>query len=223
MESTTFSSVQPGNSSASSSCNRSGYKPVRGDAADDRRDRAAAQRRLHATATAAHVVARKRLGQCHIGAGVEAGQQFAALILQIALHRVAPARPRVLVALGIVGEPGVQFDLAPIRQMREASRDLHAEVRRTAGAVVVTVAPVRVGLDRRDLRALGADLIGGGACPDRQHQRRTHRVGMADDPLQRPGAAHRAADHRGDLRDAQRGERGNVGLDLVTHGYQGKP
>ena len=102
--------------------------------------------------------------------------------------------------------------------MREASGDLHAEIRRATGAVVVTVAPVRVGLDGRDLCALGADLIGGGAGPDRQNQRRTHRVGVADDPLQRPRATHRAADHRGDLADTQRGERGNVGLDLVAHG-----
>ncbi len=150
-------------------------QPVRRDAADHHGDGAAAQRRLHAAAAAAHVMAGKRFGQRHICACIEARQQFAALMLQIALHRVAAAGRRVLVALGIVGEPVVQFDLAPIRQMREAPRDLHADVRRTTGAVVVTVAPVGVGLDRRDLRALGADLIGGGACPDRQHQRRTHR------------------------------------------------
>ena len=47
-------------------------------------------------------------------------------------------------------------------------------------------------------------------------------VGMADDPLQRSCAAHRAADHRGDLGDAQRRERRDVGLDLVTHGHQRK-
>ena len=144
-------------------------------------------------------------------------------MLQVALHRVAPTVRRILVALGLVGEPGVQFDLAAVGQVREAARDLHADVRRTTGAVVVAALPVRVGLDRRDLGALGADLVGGGARPDRQHQRRTHRVGVADDPLQRPRAAHRAADHRGDLGDAQRGQRGDVGLDLVAHRHQRKP
>jgi hypothetical protein len=107
--------------------------------------------------------------------------------------------------------------------MREAPRDLHADIGRAPGAVVIATAPVRIGLDRRHLRALRADLIGRRARSYGKHQRRAHGVGVADGPLQRAGPAHRAADDRGDLGDAQRCQRGDIRLDLVAHRHLGEP
>ncbi len=144
-------------------------------------------------------------------------------MFEVALHREAAAGRGILVALAVVAEAVVQLDLAAVGQVREPSGDLHADIRRASGAVVVAVAPVRIGLDRGDLVALGADLVGGRTGADRQHQRRPDVVGIGDHPLQRAGTAHRPADHRGHLGDAERRESGDVGLHLVAHGNQRKP
>ena len=101
--------------------------------------------------------------------------------------------------------------------MCEAAGDLEAGFGGTPGAVVVAALPVRVGFDRRDLGALGADLVGGRARTDGQQQTRAHPVGVADDPFQCPGATHRPAEHGGDFGDAQRRQGGDVGLDLISH------
>jgi hypothetical protein len=91
-------------------------------------------------------------------------------MLEIALYRVAATGRRIrwiFRALRSIGEAVVQLTLTPVGQMRETAGDLQTGVGGTSGAVLVTVPPVRVGLDGRDLGALGADLIGGGT--------RTHR------------------------------------------------
>ena len=124
--------------------------------------------------------------QRHVGACVEPGRQLAALVFEVALHRVSATGSRILVTLRVVGEAVIQFGLTAVGEVGEPACDLHADFRREAGVVVVAVAPIRIGLYRRDLRALGADLIGGRAGPDRQHQGGAHLVGMADDPLQCP-------------------------------------
>ena len=64
--------------------------------------------------------------------------------------------------------------------MREAAGDLQTGVGAAPGAVVVAALPVRVGLDGRDLGALGADLVGGGTRAHRQQQARADPIGMAD-------------------------------------------
>ena len=107
--------------------------------------------------------------------------------------------------------------------MREAPGDLHAGRRRPAGVVVVTALPVRVGLDRGHLGALGADLIGGRAGPDGQYQPGPNLVGVPDEPFQRSGPAHRPADDGGHLGDAEGGQCGPVGLDLVADRDLWKP
>ena len=104
-------------------------EPVGGDAADHHRHRAAAQRRGDPAAAAADVVAGQRLGQRHVAAGVETRHQLVALVLQVALHRVAAAASRILVALGVVGEPGVELHLAAVGQVGEAAGDAPARRR----------------------------------------------------------------------------------------------
>ena len=107
--------------------------------------------------------------------------------------------------------------------MGEAAGQAHAGLGGAAGAVVVAALPVRVGLDRGDLGALGADLIGGRPRPDREHQSGANPFGIADHPLQGTRTAHRTADDGGHLVDAQRRERGNVGGHLIANGDERKP
>lgn len=109
-------------------------------------------------------------------------------MLQVALHGVAAPGGRILAVLGVVGEPAVQFGLAPVGQVRDAPGQRQPGVGVTAGAVIVAALPVRVGFDGRDLRALGADLVGGRAGADGQQQPGADPVGVADHPLQAPGA-----------------------------------
>ncbi len=144
-------------------------------------------------------------------------------MFQVALHRVAAARGRVLAFLGGVAESQVQLCLAAIGQVRDAPGDGQAGVGTAAGAVVVAALPVRVGLDGRDLGALRADLVGGGPGADGQQQPRTHPIRVADHPFQRAGTTHRAAQYGRHLGDAQRGQRGDVGLHLVANRDCGKP
>ena len=54
--------------------------------------------------------------------------QLVALVFQVALHRVAAAGQRILVALGVVAEPVVQFGLAAVGQVREPPGDLQPDV-----------------------------------------------------------------------------------------------
>ena len=69
------------------------------------------------------------LGQGHITAGIEALDQLEALVFEIALHRVAAAGQRILVVLGVIAEPGVQFRLAPVGQVSESTGQLQSVIR----------------------------------------------------------------------------------------------
>lgn len=65
----------------------------------------------------------ERLGQDDVAARVEAPNELVALMFQVALHRVSAIRPWVFGAvradLRVIAEPGVQFDLAAVGQMRD--------------------------------------------------------------------------------------------------------
>ena len=163
------------------------------------------------------------LGEDHVAARVESRDQLVALVFQVALHGVAATGQRILFALSGIAEPGVQLGLAAVGQVREPPGDLQPGIGCATRAVIVAALPARVGLDGRDLRALGADLVGGGPRADRQHQAGAHGIGMTDDPLQRPGPAHRSADDGGDVGDAERRECGHVGGHLIAHRHQWEP
>ena len=197
-------------------------QPVGGDSADHRGHRATLQRGLDATAVTSDVVARQRIGERDVGPGIEARDQLSALVLQIALHRVASAVTGVLPGLRIVAESVIQFMLAAVGQMSEASRDLQADIGAAACAVVVAAAPVRVGLDGRDLIGLRADLVGGRAGADGQDQPGPYPIGMGDHPLQCAGTAHRASDHGGDLADTEPVEHRDVRGHLIADRHRGK-
>ncbi|CFS15417.1 Uncharacterised protein [Mycobacterium tuberculosis] len=122
----------------------------------------------------------------------------------------------------MVGEPGVELDLAAVGEVREAAGESQPGVWCPPRLVVVAALPVRVGFDGRDLRCLRADLVCGGTRTDRQQQSGSDPIRVADHPFQGPGAAHGAADDGGDLGDAQRGQRRDVRLHLVTYRDQRK-
>ena len=197
-------------------------QPVGGDSADHRGHRATLQRGLDATAVTSDVVARQRIGERDVGPGIEARDQLSALVLQIALHRVASAVTGVLPGLRVVAESVVEFMLTAVGQMCEASRDLQAGVGAAARAVVVAATPVRVGLDGRDLVGLRADLVGGRAGADGQDQPGPYPIGMGDHPLQCAGTAHRASDHGGDLADTEPVEHCDVRGHLIANRHRGK-
>lgn len=198
-------------------------QPVRRNAAHHHRHRAAAQRLAHPAAGPADVVTVQRLGQHHVAARVEPLHQLDALVLQITLHRVPAAVGGILVELRVVAEPGVELDLAAVGQMREAPRDRQPGVGRAPGVVIIAALPIRIGFDRRDLGALGADLIGGRARAHRQQQPGPHPARVTDDPLQSPCAAHGSTHHGGHLVDAQGGQRRDIGLHLIANRDPGKP
>ena len=54
--------------------------------------------------------------------------QLSALVVQVALHRVATAVAGSSPACGVVAEPLVELGLAAVGQVREPPRDLQAEV-----------------------------------------------------------------------------------------------
>ena len=139
-------------------------------------------------------------------------------MLEVALHRIAAAGERILLALWGVGEPLVELDFAAIGQMRDAAGDSHAGQRDSAGAVIVAATPVGVGLDGRDLGCLGADLIGGGPRSDGQHECAAHPIRVLDRPLQCACTAHRAAEYRTDAADAQSVHQRDFGAHLVEDG-----
>ena len=102
-------------------------------------------------------------------------------------------------------------------------RDAAAGAARACHDVLVAMAgrvPDRALWRLRDWLACGADVALRTALPRTLVR---HRVGVTDQPLEGAGATHRAADHRGDLGDAQGRQRRDVSGHLVPDGHGGKP
>ena len=110
----------------------------------------------------------ERLGEGDIGTGIEAIGQLGALVVQVgidgkALIAAAVGPERVLAGLGLDTEALVDFLLAAIRQVCNATRGRQPLAWALRGGVVVAAMPEGILLDGRDLRRLDANLPGGSA------------------------------------------------------------
>ena len=178
-------------------------EPIAVDATHDHGPGDAGEGTDDATAVAADVVRVHRLRQGQVAPRIEPAAQLVRLVIEVALDRVAPARSRVFAALRVVREPGIEFGLAAVGQVRDAPRQAHAGVGSSPGVVVVAALPVGIAGDGPDLGGLDADLVGGRPCARRQHQRRADPLWSGDHPFQRPHPAHRPAQHGGEPLEAE--------------------
>ena len=83
--------------------------------------------------------------------------------------------------------------------------------------VVVAAVPARVLADRRDLGSRPGDLVGRRRRGRAQQQQPLHPLGRHHGPLDRPHAAHRAAEHGGPAVDPHGVGEALLDRDLVAH------
>ena len=79
-----------------------------------------------AAASAADVVVVHRVAEHDVAVGVEAPGELRALVLEVALDRVPPARERVLVALAAAAEALLELELGAVAHRADPARDRHA-------------------------------------------------------------------------------------------------
>ena len=139
------------------------------------------------------------------------------MVLQVRLHGVTAAAQRILVALRRPAEPGVQFQRGPVGGVRDLPGHRHPGQRRLT-VVIVAAAEVAVGPDGRELRHAPGDLVAGEVRAGGDGDGPGHPVRVADRPFQRPHAAHRPAEHGGELLDAEPVGQRRLGGHLIAHG-----
>ena len=191
-------------------------EPVAVHAGHQRPRRHPLQRRLDTAPAAADVPAVHGLGQQHVAAGVEPAGELVGVVVEVG----GDGEPAVV--LHLVAEALSELERAAVGQVRDPAGDAEP-VDGRIGQRVVAAGPARVGPDGGLLGGLGADLVGGGHRAGGEEEQRRHPVGQRDGPLERPHAAHRAADDAGPPVHAERV--GQRGLDphLVADGHLGEP
>ena len=136
-------------------------QPVGVDGHHDQVGRHTFQGGLHASTAAPHIVGVHRLGENHIGVGVEPGRERVRMMVQIALHCIAPTpAQRLLVTLGRATEARVELGLAAIGHMRDPAGQTQSEVGTPRTAVVISTGEVGVLTDGEQLRLAPGDLLG---------------------------------------------------------------
>ena len=173
------------------------------------------QGRRHPAPVAADVPAVHRLGEHHVAAGVEPAGQLVGVVVEVG----GDGEPAVV--LDLAAEALAELEGAPVGQVRDPAGDAQPRDR-GIGERVVAAGPARVGPDRRLLRRLGADLVGGGDGARGQEEQRGDAVGHRHGPLQRPHAAHRAADDARPAADPEGVGQRRLDADLVADGHLGE-
>ena len=173
---------------------------VRVHADDERGDDRRGKSIVHASATAANVMAIKSVGKRDIRACIEAARQLLCLVVKVALDLESAlsthGTQRSFARLRGSTKSVIQFQFAPVRQVRDSTRETQATDRRRTLLVVVAAMPLRVRLDELNLRGLNADLPGTRSSADTHDQSPAHVIRVHQRPLQRTCTAERATDHR---------------------------
>ncbi|CAB4944660.1 unannotated protein [freshwater metagenome] len=194
-------------------------EPVGVNTADHHGHRDRSERSRDSPAAPTHVVGVHRLGERHVGAGVEPAHQLLGMVVEVRLDGVPASAQRVLGSLRRAAKAQLELGLAAVTEVRHAPGQTEPLVRAAAGLrmVVVAIAVAGVAAHREHLRGVKPDLVRRRCRTHGQHQRGSHALGGHDCPLQRTHAAHRPACHRHPAVDAERVAQTDFDLNLVTN------
>ena len=182
----------------------------------------AADRSPPCAARRVEVVERARDQQ--VGVGVEVLAELVALVAQVALDLELDVLRRVAEAAvaQLAAELGLHRVVGQVRDVADHARHAQPARRHHAVAVVVAAVEVGVGDDGAARHLVERDVL------RRQIRRRRHRdavahaLRMAQRPGQRLHAAQAAADHRGELGNAQRVDQARLRIDPVLDRHHRK-
>ena len=107
-----------------------------------------------------------RFAQHDVGVRVEPVGEFAAVVLEVGLDRVATAQQRLLAVLIATAEPGVEFFAGSVTHLADRPSDGETARGALAEFVVVALGEAGVAADRAGLYRTQGDLVGRGLRTD---------------------------------------------------------
>ena len=163
-------------------------------------------------------------GDVEIGVGVEAVDEAQALMAQIALHlKIGIEAEGDLVAiLEIAAELVVQRIVGHVGDVRGHARHGEPFARAPALVEIAALAPVGIGHHRLAADLVKGDVLRGVARGAGDRHRREHAVLIGCRPFQHLHAAHRAAEHREHVGNAEMIEQAGLRPHHVGDGDDGK-
>ncbi|MPM78721.1 hypothetical protein SDC9_125732 [bioreactor metagenome] len=155
-----------------------------------------------------------------VGVGVEVFAELVALVAQIALDLkldVLRAVLQVDALAQMAAELLVHHIVAQIGDVTDHARDAQAAPGHDVVCIEIAAVEIRIGDDGAARHLVEGNVLGIEVGRARHHHRVPHAVGILQRPRQRLHAPQAAAQHHGQLRNAQAVQQQGLGVDPVFH------